>query len=430
MLLYVMNDHPSVSETFVVNEASAVNELGIPVAAYALKAGRASKPANSVDLVVSPPSPVEILKATLRATPKILRDVSVNLRELSLREWTRSVFAQAHAQYALDASRRAGVTHLHAHFLGRSADVAQALAELLGCRWTVTAHGSDVYAPQEPGLLRRRLEGTASVACASKDVQRKVVKLAAPQALETAVVRCGVDTDALASGSARVQGDPRHVVTVGRLVATKGYWTIMEAALTLMRDKPGLRWTLAGDGPLREVLLQDVRHRELSPRLVLTGAVEHAASLDLIRDADLFVLPCEKAPSGSSDGIPVALMEAMALGVPVVTTPMGGIPELVVPGPGQTGFLVEPGDPLALATIIEKILYGTKGPRLDMIRAAARVKVENEFDRSREAAALIRMVEPYLAARETLTPKPRIWRFLYSLPRRVIARDPRGPYEP
>lgn len=394
MLLYVMNDYPSVSETFVVTEASAVVELGVPVMGYALKVGLADQPAYPVKLVAKPPKLGRLLRASLKDAPTIIRGAVRQARELSGREVARWILAQAHAAYVCEAARDAGVSHIHAHFLGRSADVAQALANRIGVEWTVTAHGSDVYAPPEPGLLKQRLSSAASVACASENVERTARALASPDSIRTAVVRCGVDTDKLHYQSQLARGEPRRLVTVGRLVATKGYWTILEAADMLAGGPAAFEWTIVGEGPLREQLEEDERRRRLSSQIDLRGALDHPASLSLVRDADIFVLPCEKSVTGSSDGIPVAIMEAMAFGVPVITTPVGGIPELVIDG--ETGFLVEPGDAAGLTRTVEEVLYEKEPAELDLVRSAARKKVESEFDRLREGAALLRLLDRHL----------------------------------
>jgi glycosyltransferase involved in cell wall biosynthesis len=392
-LLYVMSEYPSVSETFIVNEAAAVNELGVPVVGYALRRGLAVRSAADVELICPPATRLQLAMAAIRNLPGLLAGVwQARHALLAPREMARLLFAFAHASYAARSSAR--VTHVHAHFLGRSADVASALAPRLGCKWTATAHASDVYAPVEPGLLRWRLRSIAAVACANRGVQRGVDRHAAPATVRTEIVHCGVDTRVLTSSAAWAPGDLPHIVTVGRLVATKGHWTILESAVSLMRRDDALRWTIAGDGPLYEQLTQDPRYLELSPRMTFTGAMDHAVVLDLVGKATVFVLPCEQGADGESDGIPVAVMEAMALGVPVVTTPIGGIPELVIPG--ENGFLVAPKDARGLTETLEKILYEALPSDIERIRDAARRKIELEFDLLCEAGVLIKLLEPYM----------------------------------
>lgn len=390
-----MHEHPSVSQTFVVTEAAEVERLGIPVVGYALKRGSAPRPAASLELLCAPPSRRQLAWAALIGTPHLLAlPWRAGERRLSLRESKRLALAHLHATHALRQLRNEGLAHIHAHFLGRSADVAMLMAARLDCDWSVTAHAGDAYSPAEPALLERRLATAAAVACASRSVHDSLRRRLPTMSAPTAIVHCGVDTSALHFPVSRKSNPQPHLVTVGRLVATKGHWTIIESADALMRADGALRWTVVGDGPLQRPLIEAANRRGLTPRLSFVGALAHDAILTLLRDADGFVLPCEEDERGGSDGIPVALMEAMALGVPVVTSPVGGIRELVESE--ATGFLVPPGDSAALTAVVERIVRPTHPAEIEAIRVAARTKVEQEFDLVAGARRLIRLLDSYL----------------------------------
>lgn len=219
-------------------------------------------------------------------------------------------------------------------------------------------------------------------------------KLAASVNPRTKVVHCGVDTKRLQYRPLRRVASPPHLITVGRLIATKGHWTILEAAANLMSRDPALQWTIVGNGPLRDALAHDPHYAEFAPRICLAGAMDHDATLARVAEAAAFVLPCEEGTRGESDGIPVALMEAMALGVPVVTTHVGGIAELVVPD--VTGFVVPPKDAPALTDTLTDLLYTASPAAIAHICDAARRKVERDFDLMAEANALIQFIQPYL----------------------------------
>jgi glycosyltransferase involved in cell wall biosynthesis len=397
VLLVLMNDHPSVSETFVVNEAAALKELGVPVLCYALKRGTANRAAAPVDLLCEPPGPWKLVRAALTNLPAMVASLAGARRERrGLRDTNRLLLAEAHAAYIAGKARDAGVTHVHAHFVARTADVAGALSERLGTRWTATAHAGDVYAPTEPDLLRRRLDDASAIACANRGLQDAIQSLA-QRPLDTPIVHCGVNTRELPFRTRRSAAGARgpELVTVGRLVPTKGYWTILDAAQQIMAANPALTWTLIGEGPLEDELLSDTRFRDLAPRLRLAGGLDHAETLALIERASAFVLPCEAAADGDSDGIPVALMEAMALGVPVITSLVGGIAELVTDG--ETGFLVPPSDADALAAAIQRVLDPGSTKECERVCAAARAKVEQDFDLHGEAARLVELLQRYLA---------------------------------
>jgi glycosyltransferase involved in cell wall biosynthesis len=128
-------------------------------------------------------------------------------------------------------------------------------------------------------------------------------------------------------------------VNVGRLVEQKGQRSLLQAAAVVAEARPEVRFALAGDGPLREQLEEDIRRLELADNVVLLGAIDDVPSL--LASADVFALP------SLYEGLCYAVIEAQAAGVPVVATPVGGVPENVVPG--ETGLLVPPGDSGALA---------------------------------------------------------------------------------
>lgn len=408
MLLYLINDHPSVSETFAVTEAAAVARQGWPTVCYALKKGSADASAAEVDLICDPASRARLLWLMIRNLLRVCtllwkaRDYRPSGREMA-----RLILAEALAAHAARACRHKGITHIHAHFLARPADVGIALSERLQCQWTATAHGSDIYAPGEPALLARRLDRVAAVACANHGLLQRVPGLVDSRAIRTRVVHCGVDTTALSYSAAGHVHPPHHIVTIGRLVETKGHWSVLDCAAALMADDPTLRWTIIGDGPLRDALTRDPRCLRFAPRLRYAGALNHRQALASLTNATAFVLPCQEGPDGESDGIPVALMEAMALGVPVITTAVGGIPELVISG--KTGVLVPPQDSGALAAATRQILASAGADLSREACDAARRKVEDDFDIDKEAMKLLDFLQLYVGSiptRAGTTPVP------------------------
>src|SRR4051812_9685991 len=197
MVLYLINEHPSVSETFVVNEAAALKELGMPVLVYALKPGDAQHSAAPVDLLCPPPGRWQLSKGACKGIPRMFARLRGAMgARLSLGDTLRLLLAEAHAVMIEDECRAAGITHMHAHFIARTADVAGALAPRLGTKWTATAHAGDVYAASEPALLVKRLRAVDAVACANQGLEEEVRRLGVP-AERTTIVHCGVDTQGL-----------------------------------------------------------------------------------------------------------------------------------------------------------------------------------------------------------------------------------------
>ncbi len=405
MILYVINDHPSVSETFVVTEAAAVARLGVPVVVYALRRGGAPEPAAEVDVLCAPPSRIALAVGALLSPRAIVTAARrVLTRAITPREGARLVLAAAHCRYAATRARARGVEHIHAHFLARPADVAAALAERLGVGWTATAHATDIYGHHvslEPNLTRDRLDSIATVVCENDYAERVVRTLARGAPPATTVVRSGVDLSKATFHAARAEQDLTRLVTVGRLVRTKGYWTILAAAADLLARHPDVHWTVIGDGPLRDQLRADPRTLALAGRLEFAGARGHEETLAALAASDLLVLPAEMDEIGDADGIPNVLMEAMALGVPVVTTDVAGIPELVAHE--RTGFVVPQADPAALTRMLDELLAAGARARIEPVRVAARQKVEAEYDASTQARAMLTVFAPHLSRHEGST---------------------------
>ena len=168
---------------------------------------------------------------------------------------------------------------------------------------------------------------------------------------------------------------------VARLIEKKGHDVLLAAAALL----PGLHLDLVGDGPRRREI--ETAAARLAPAVDVRvhGPLSPAATRDLVRGADVLVLAAKVARDGDRDGLPVALIEAAALGVPLVATAVSGIPELV---DGQTGHLVAPENPPALAAALRASLEAPPHDRVARARAA-RARVEAEFDVNQLVHALL-----------------------------------------
>lgn len=386
MLLYVINEYPSTSETFVAGEIGAMARRGVPVKAYALRMGDAATPSTDLPLVASPPSRAVLLATALRS-PMITWRALVRAahRRLAPREAIRAALAELHARRVLRACQHEPVNHVHAHFLGRTADVASAVAWWRGCRWSVTAHASDAYANAEPGLQRSRLASVALVVCASNAVQLAISAGRASSPLNTTTIRCGVDTEQLIWQDVEY-GEPARLITVARLVRKKGHHVIVKSLEQLASRGIVLEWLVVGDGPMREELETCVDAAGLTDTVTFVGARSHGEALSLLRTATIFALPSVRGPNGDLDGIPVAMMEAMALGVPVITTNVGGIGELVVHD--ETGFVVPPNNPEALADTIAGCGDRRQWDHAKTLARTARRRIELEYTLERQARDL------------------------------------------
>jgi glycosyltransferase involved in cell wall biosynthesis len=163
----------------------------------------------------------------------------------------------------------------------------------------------------------------------------------------------GVDVERFRPGRTRAPGPP-SVVSVARLGPTKGLEILIDAAAELARSARCFRVEILGDGPLRADLEARVRALGVEDRVRLEGPVSREGVARTLAGATVFALPCTVVGAGRHDGLPVAILEAMAAGLPVVTTPVGGIPEAIVSG--KNGRLVQPGDSRALRLALAELL--------------------------------------------------------------------------
>jgi glycosyltransferase involved in cell wall biosynthesis len=206
------------------------------------------------------------------------------------------------------------------------------------------------------------------------------------------VIHMGVDLDVSVSNRSIQCKTPKQftIACPANLVEVKGHAVLLEA-MTLVEGKLEVVLDLAGDGPLAAFLAHRIEELGLSESVVMAGAVPHGALLASYRrgDYDCVVLPSLDLGDGNHEGIPVSLMEAMALGVPVVSTKTGGIPELLTNG--YDGLLVEPGDSEALAGAILALI---EDPALrDRLSRAGRETVARGFNAGRNASLLVNMMK-------------------------------------
>lgn len=238
--------------------------------------------------------------------------------------------------------------HIHAHFTHWPASAAVMASLLTGTPCSFTAHARDIFCTN-PDALRRKVERSRFAVTVSEHTREALAVAAPAHAHAIQVVRNGVDLSRYRPRRAGGASDPL-VLTVARLVDKKGVDVVVEACA---RSAAAASWLVIGEGP-RRAALERRSAEACAGRVGFTGAAGAGEVAAALARATVFALPCRVASDGDRDALPVALVEAMAAGLPVVTTAVGGIPELV--RDGESGLLVPPDDPDALAVAIDRLL--------------------------------------------------------------------------
>jgi glycosyltransferase involved in cell wall biosynthesis len=277
---------------------------------------------------------------------------------------------------------------VHAHYATYGALGAWVIKRLTGVPYTFTAHAHDLFVEQT--FLREKVEEAEAVVAVSEYNRRFLADYGGGAATPVTVIRCGIDVGAYPyrERSLDEAGEIR-ALCVASLQDYKGH-SVLLRALAADRGALGrISLTLVGDGPLEGSLRREAERLGVASQVRFAGAMAEDQVAAELEAAQLFVLPSVVASSGQMEGVPVALMEAMACGVPVVSTRLSGIPELV--RDGDTGLLAQPGDPEALAAAMRSAIEDSEASAERARRG--RALVEREFDVHATSDALVRVLE-------------------------------------
>jgi glycosyltransferase involved in cell wall biosynthesis len=389
-ILYVVTRFPAVTETFVINEWLALADRFDMRLAALRHSGEPAVHGESARVLPSVLFPGALSPATIAANlawlvrrPRpylsALAAVVRGALRFSVAEAAAEAVVFAKAAALARAAVRAGVDHVHAHFASHPATAAWVVQRLTGIPFSFTAHANDLFVA--PVLLERKCADARFVAAIS-DYNRRYLVERCPSA-RVEVVHCGVDVGRLPWRDLGGRAAER-MLCVASLQEKKGHADLVDALALLAERRPDVELQLVGEGPERERIERRARERGVEARIELLGALPAEEVRGRLERARAFALPAVRLASGRMEGIPVALMEAMAEGVPVVATRLSGIPELVQDG--VTGLLVEPHDPEALAAALERLL--SDEALAARLSANARALVESSFNLRAEAGRL------------------------------------------
>ncbi|MFT4124622.1 MAG: glycosyltransferase [Gordonia sp. (in: high G+C Gram-positive bacteria)] len=293
------------------------------------------------------------------------------------------LLATAHAR---DLARNPDPPHIHAHYATYPALAAWVCHELIGSTYSFTAHAHDLYVTQ--AMLRRKVADAELVVTISEYNRELLRGLdAGPTPIE--VVHCGIDTAGYPYRSRHIPTEgPINVLTVASLQEYKGHEVLLRAMAMGGNGIDRLELDLIGDGPLRNDLEQLAQRLGIAGRVRFLGGRTETEVRDALVGADLFVLPSIVASDGQMEGLPVALMESLASGVPTISTQLSGIPEIVVDG--VTGYLARPGDVNDMNRTLRRALAEHDPTMSD----AGRALVVREFDLGTTTRTLSGLLSP------------------------------------
>ncbi len=356
---YLINQYPRVSHSFIRREIVALEQGGVVVHRFSIRPCR-DELADARDREEIPKTTAildgqaRVLAATvlvgLRAPLRFLRALRETLRlsARSDRGWVAHLAYLAEACVLLKDLRRRKVQHLHAHFGTNPAAVALLCRLLGGPEYSFTVHGPEEFDKAPLLALDRKIAQAKFVVAISEFGRSQLLRLVRPAHFsKVLVVRCGLDADLLNAVDEPIASGA-GLVCVGRLSEQKGHFVLLEALALLAKEGRKLKVVLVGGGELRAVIEQRMRELGIESSVSITGFVSQERVVEELRAARALVLP------SLGEGLPVVIMEAYALGRPVVSTFIAGIPELVTPG--QSGWLVPAGSVDALVSALRDVL--------------------------------------------------------------------------
>lgn len=403
----ILKGYPRISETFISTEILLLESLGVPVEIYSLRQPRESFSHESIGKIKAPvtyvpeyvlPDWQALLRSNARLWGRLGSRYTKCLAEAIARAWERR--SGATLRHFLQAGHLATlrlcdrpVAHLHAHFCHTPTSVALFASQLTGLPFSFTAHAKDIYT-SDPNQLARKIRKARFVVTCTRYNAAYLTGLRNGDKATTPLhtIYHGIDLDFFTFNRSPLPAPPYLILSIGRMVPKKGYDDLLKALKIL--DDAGLdfQFVQIGTGEIESKIRALVAALGLGHRVKMLGTLAHREVIAWYRKAHCFALACKVAPDGDRDGIPNVLIEAMAVGLPVVATRVSAIPELVEAG--VTGTLVEPEDPAAMAKAIIHVLLHPRAHEQEV--RGARARVEEAFDNRRCVMRLHRLLQEAL----------------------------------
>jgi glycosyltransferase involved in cell wall biosynthesis len=404
---YLYSRYPVLSQTFCDMEMLELERRG-----YELVVGSIHPPLTSIrhpharalkaPIHYAPPAPIMRLweeQARENRWPQALIGAHEQKYGPAVKAQTRA----RNASYFAELFRRESVDHFHVHFANRAAHTALFLKAMSGIRFSLTAHGQDFMADLGNDDLLCEICDEAEFVAVETEYSRGLMQARCPNAAgKIHRVYNGMDLANFADASPRTAtGEPIEILSVGRLVAFKGFEYLIEVCAQLRQRSVPFHCEIIGDGPLREKLQHHVAELRLGDRVTLSGALPQDCVQERLRGCDIFALAATTDDHGASDIFPTVILEAMASARPVVSTVLAGIPESVIDK--ETGLLVPAGESGLFADALETLCRDAE--LRSRYGAAGRSRVEKYFQVETTVQPLVELL-PKLTASRPAVAKP------------------------
>jgi colanic acid/amylovoran biosynthesis glycosyltransferase len=406
-IAYTMSRFPKLSETFVLYEILELERQGIQVEVFPLIREQEQVVHAEAKPIVerahySKPGDKKVLAAHqywLRKAPSTYAQLWSEVIRGNIQSpkfLSRALVVMLQGAWFARRMQELGIEHVHAHFATHPALAAYVVHRLSGIPYSFTVHADDIYTDQ--AMLETKIR-EASFVVAISDYNRRFLRQLYGPGVEPKILvnHCGVDVSVF---EPRPDFAPPALFTmtcVARLEEKKGHTYLIEAC-ALLRDRGiPFRCQLIGEGELHEEIKAQIVQLGLQQHVLLLGRQPRTKVKELLNASDVMVLPSVTTPEGRQEGIPVALMEAMATELPVISTRISGIPELI--DHGENGLLVPERNAKALANAI---MFLQSSPSIGQkLGAAGRNKVLKEFHLQRNTETLAHLFQQELQERRT-----------------------------
>ena len=353
MLAYLFERFPKFSQTFCYREIAELFRQGVRPAIFSLRAPDRGPEMNWDPAIVSAVHQLaegdafarladEASASLPRATRKILHEWRGKTDSLRLHQ----------ATYIGVRLQKLGVHHLHVHFAGMAARTAFWIRRFFGIEYSLTVHANDIFVPNKFEIGLPQIFSTASAIVVVSDFAANQLHDRFPHtASRVHRIYNGIDCDRFQPTE---PSQPPLILSIGRLISKKGFDVLIDACASLQNGGHEFRGEIIGEGPLSAELQARIDRHGLGKQVLLVGPKSQAEIAARLSRATLLVLPCRVDADGAMDNLPTVVMEAMASALPVVSTDVGGVAEMV--RNGESGLLVSQNDPLATAEAIARLI--------------------------------------------------------------------------